>query len=474
MRKSRPDIIFLMLDTLRADSLRAYGGRHSLSTIDGISAKGVVYKKAIAPGTYTVPSHTSLFLGKRVKGIKSLSGKKTQKIYERTNPFLGKVKFIEKKEMTVAKQLSYLGYRTALVSNNPLVSPRIGMAEGFEHTYDLWLDKIGVHKVPLGIVSHETSRNIAVGLSYVVSRLLPSEFLDGLYLHLRMKTNKKYFEESGSSRIDSGAKKTNSLVRRYFNKFGEGNNFVFINFMECHEGYPSNLITGEYVEQDRWLYLSHIIDDENVKVLKQAYDKRLEYLDSQLANLMHTLKNTGALDNAILIIASDHGQAFLEHGQMYHGVFPYNELVHVPLIAARFRNGKQVDTREEVNNFVSLTALHDSLLDVAYGRTDEVNGSMRTDKYIFSDHVGITELWDARLLKLLSKRSKYANSIYKSKLKYNCPATATYYKGLKLLSYADGRNEMFEMENDMHEEENILSRNRATALEMLRAERIMR
>ena len=474
MNKSRPDIIFLMLDTVRADSLRAYGGKHSLSTLDRMSSKGVVYKRAIAPGTYTVPSHASLFLGKRAKSIKSVSGKITEEIETGVNPFLAKVKYIGKKDMPIAKQLSYLGYRTALISNNPLVSEHIGMAEGFENIYDLWLDKLDVHKVPLGIVSNNTLRKMAVDLSYLASRCMPANFLDELYLRLRMKTSKRYFEESGSSEIDVGARKTNTVVKRYFERFADGNNFVFINYMEGHEGYPSNLVTGDYVEQDKWLYLSHIVEEENVKVLKQGYDKRIEYLDGQLSNLMRIMKEAGALENSIVIVASDHGQAFLEHGQMYHCVFPYNELTHIPLIVARFRNGKQVDTRERVNNFVSLTALHDSILDIAYGKADEINGSMRRDQHIFTDHVGISELWDAHLLKLLSKRSKYAKMIYKTKQKYNCSATAIYHKNRKLISYADGRKEMFDMESDMQESENIINRNRAAALEMLRAERAMR
>ena len=62
----RPNVIFVMLDTMRADSLGVYGGRKRLKTLDSIASKGNVYLNAIAPGTYTLPSHTSIFTSKRV------------------------------------------------------------------------------------------------------------------------------------------------------------------------------------------------------------------------------------------------------------------------------------------------------------------------------------------------------------------------------------------------------------------------
>ena len=68
----RPNIIFIVLDTLRADMLSAYGGRVRLSNIDRWAREGVFYEHAIAPGTYTVPTHVSLFLNKRVREIKRL------------------------------------------------------------------------------------------------------------------------------------------------------------------------------------------------------------------------------------------------------------------------------------------------------------------------------------------------------------------------------------------------------------------
>jgi arylsulfatase A-like enzyme len=173
------------------------------------------------------------------------------------------------------------------------------------------------------------------------------------------------------------------------------------------------------------------------------------------------------------VIGSDHGQGFMEHKQMYHNMFPYNELVHVPLITARYVDGKQVREGERVHNNVSTTRLYDSMLDIAYGKSDVINGSMRRDDYVFADHTGISEVWDTYLLHLFSKRSQFARSIYGAKLHYNTFSTAVYRGRYKLISYAGNRiaPELYDMAEDPMETENILGEKRAIALELLRADR---
>ena len=120
--------------------------------------------------------------------------------------------------------------------------------------------------------------------------------------------------------------------------------------------------------------MSGLLEPDRVKKLREAYEKRFAYLDGRVADLMGILKRNGALDNAVVVLASDHGQAFMEHGQMYHNMFPYEQVTRVPLITARFENGRQVSNREEVDKYVSLTALRDSIVNIGYGRADEING----------------------------------------------------------------------------------------------------
>ncbi|MDE1823130.1 MAG: sulfatase-like hydrolase/transferase [Candidatus Micrarchaeota archaeon] len=472
--KDRPDIIFLMLDTFRADVLKMHGGNLNLEAIEGISRKGTVYANAIAPGTYTVPSHMSLFLGKRVRQLKELNKDKMKHYDSMTDPFLTKSRYIREGEMTLAKHLSYLGYKTAMFSNNALVSRRTGLAEGFGHVDNVYFDK----KIPkskryvksvLKLAASDRWRGKIIGLACNVSRAIPKSEMDRLYINLRTKVNRHFAEEYGYYEMDQGASHTNSLVNRYAKSMGGENQFIFINYMEAHDGYPTNMITDDYVEQDKWFYLAGIVDKENIHVIKEAYKRRLEYLDTKIRELMKAMRANGLLDNAVLVIAGDHGQAFLEHDQMFHSMFPYNEVVHVPLIAGRFINGKQTNTRDTVSNPVSLSALNESLLRIGYGKEDMVDGNLRRDNFVFSDHVGITEVWDTPILKGIKNRVESARKIYREKMVRNTFATAIYHKNFKLIHYYGGRmkDELYDLKEDPMEEENVIRGNRGIALEML-------
>ncbi len=478
--RSRPNIIFIMLDTARADYVKAYDGKLELPNIDAICGKGAIYENAISPGTYTASSHVSLFTGKRVASVKTLMQDKMKNADRNIDPFLVKSRLIKQGEATLAKKLAYIGYSTALFSNNPLVTKYTGIAEGF--SYLSYTDsiaiasankmsKIGV-KAPLSMVGNDTVRNRLLELSYVISRFIPRSSLDKLYLKLRSRLNSSYALESGYYKLDQGACPTNKIVGKYANKTGTEGNFLFINYMEAHEGYPTNLVSKEYVEQDKWLYLSGILDPrESIDKIKQARDKRMFYLDRQIGALLSNLKEKGILDNAVVILSGDHGQGFMEHGQMYHSMFPYNEIVRVPLIAAKFVNGKQINTKERVHEPVSLSALHETVLDIGYGKTDMVDGSVRRDEFVFSDHTGITEVWDTYLLKLIRNRSSFADAIYRAKVRQNAFATAIYKGNCKLIHYRSGKqDELYDIGEDPGETQNILNEKKPLAREMIAAD----
>lgn len=69
-----------------------------------------------------------------------------------------------------------------------------------------------------------------------------------------------------------------------------------------------------------------------VDAIRDLYDGNLAYVDSHVGALMDSLRTRGILDDTIVVIVSDHGEAFWEHGQRGHGHTPYEELIRVPLI----------------------------------------------------------------------------------------------------------------------------------------------
>lgn len=80
----------------------------------------------------------------------------------------------------------------------------------------------------------------------------------------------------------------------------------------------------------------------------EPYDAEIAYTDSAIGKLLRELRARGLYDNSIIVVTADHGEAFGEHGERHHGVFLYDETIHVPLLIKLPRQssaGLQVESR---------------------------------------------------------------------------------------------------------------------------------
>jgi len=116
---TRPSILLVVIDTLRADAVSAYGeAAETTPHLDRLAAEGVLYRHAFAPSPWTLPSHATLFTGRGLAqhGV-GLHGSMA----------------LPEEALTLAERLRAAGYRTAGFSENPLVGRLFGLAQGFEH-----------------------------------------------------------------------------------------------------------------------------------------------------------------------------------------------------------------------------------------------------------------------------------------------------------------------------------------------------
>lgn len=179
------NIIFVMLDTVRSDCLRAYGSKRGLPVVDSIAERGTTYSNAIASGTYTPTSHSAIFLNKRVMDYKPL---RIKSVKAKTS-LVSRFKFIpNRNEPTLARKLKYaFGYNTALISNNPFLSLETGVAQGFGNVDNIFIDKNLVNVEPwikIFIRMAESSEIKAhlMTLSYNMLRYMPQRIREHIYL----------------------------------------------------------------------------------------------------------------------------------------------------------------------------------------------------------------------------------------------------------------------------------------------------
>ncbi len=468
----KKNVIVLLADTVRASDVY---GNPQMHFMGYLSRTATSYLNTVAPGSWTAPTHASLFTNRRVSSISRVSQDFLDNGTHKIDPWMVKTKFLENNDETIARKMTESGYQSVLFSNNPFLTSFTNLATGFERVQDVWLDSNvkydrGTVKKFTGILNGGAkARSAIIDIGYIATRLLPKGVMDSVYLSLRRKMFRKASEIDGTYRIDRGASDTNSLLEDHFQRsYNYKPQFIFINYMEAHEAYPAR----REVPQDKWFYLAGIdeMSDYNMKTLHRAYLRRLRYLDKSMMKTVGILRSKGILDNATLIITSDHGQAFGEHGQLYHSLPPYEQISKVPLIAANYENGKLVKMRDRVETTVSLRSVHDAILNLSSGRFGHLDGNLRKDRYVMSEHMGISEGWDEKLLKLLAPRAKTAASVLAMKRKFNIHATAIYRENMKLMHFFGKRkDELYDVSKDPAEQNNIIGSNRALALSMAAA-----
>lgn len=288
----RPDVVVIVLDTLRADHVSAYGyARRTTPRIDALAAEGVLYRRAIAPGTWTVPSHAGLFTGRPP----------VEHGAYRVPDAPHAVSSLNAGVETLAERLGAAGYDTAaFVGNETYLDPSFGMARGFE--------------------------------LYRTDDTRPGERLA-------------------------------NRVTRWIRRRARRPAFLFVNFLDVHEPYrahppydtrfPGKLpedpgdVTARFAatgELPAPAVLTHCISQ---------YDGDVAYVDAQLARILDELAKHGRYDNALIVVTSDHGDLFGEHGRLGHGGIPWDALVHVPLVI-RYPRGAHRGVEDRVVSLVDV------------------------------------------------------------------------------------------------------------------------
>jgi len=293
----RPSVFLLVLDTVRADHLPAYGhARMTTPELERLRRErpnAVVFPNAFANGTWTVPSHASLFTGQwpSAHGAHfALDG--SVRLGFGLRPELP----------TLAERLHAGGYATLAGYGNHWLRSVVGLSRGFER----YLRAPDKDELPF------------------VGEALRQRFLPGLL----------WEAAKGCARADEVNATLLSLVRPW----SQGPNplFVFANYVDAHGPYaPPAPFRGRFAptslkERSEHLDLAHA--PQRRAELEARYDEEILALDHALGQLFAELERLDLLRSAWIFVTSDHGEAFGEHGVLEHGTTVHNEVARVPLL----------------------------------------------------------------------------------------------------------------------------------------------
>ena len=318
-----PNIILVVLDTLGKNTL--YSQVDQTVAFRKLVEDGVVYKNAIAPSSWTVPSHGSMFTG--------LYPSEHGVIQKEKNEDLS---VVLQRSFDIYDPLSQIlrgnGYSTLSFSANLLVSSGTGFEKGFDICEPSDVSK------RLEITNREFHELIKFGREGVLANAMDF-FKDGNISNLTklIKLNadlRKYLKE-----LKYPANKDASGVIR---KFTQSNKrepfFAFLNFMEAHEPYKKvPIIPINYQEREArkysldWFNLKKI-RKRQIEYFRAKYRESVHTIDEELSKLLKYLNENSLYDNTMIIITSDHGQAFGENRFIGHGHFLFDELIQIPLL----------------------------------------------------------------------------------------------------------------------------------------------
>ncbi len=296
-----PNVLLLILDTVRAHSLGLYGhDRPTTPVLERIAAQGARFDRAYAPSSWTLPSHASMFTGRLPHELTA----DWRRPLDATHP-------------TLAEYFAERGYLTAgFVANMGYCGWETGLARGFQRYED--------HPVSLRQLVVESSI-----LGRVVNHPRVREWVG---------TDENFVRKSASDvngRFLAWLESAASTERPFF---------AFLNFYDAHgpyqppEPFRSRLASGEprgrLSPLHRWNAdpFGPVPDPETIRQEREAYEGSIAYLDHEIGRLVDELEARGRLDETILIITSDHGEEFGEHGVYDHGNSLYLEGLWVPLV----------------------------------------------------------------------------------------------------------------------------------------------
>lgn len=303
-----PHVLWIVIDTVRADRMSCYGyGKTTTPFLNTWAERSIVFEKAIGNGMWTVPSHASMFTGLSVRQH-GLGRDRTR---------------LDDKFTTVAEVLSENGYVTASFSNNPWISRDSGLAAGFE-----------------------TARVV-----YYL-RHLNRFSLEHALESWGMTPPVSWFDR------DFGGAMTNYMINEWLDIYANGNAplFLYVNYMEAHlpyavpESYQRMFMTDDQVERsfqlrehafgpivdamDKRFNLEggSFLNRRDREILKLQYESGIRYVDERVRELIGMFEQRGMLKNTLVVIASDHGEYLDTHGMWSHRFLAYNDLTHVALM----------------------------------------------------------------------------------------------------------------------------------------------
>jgi arylsulfatase A-like enzyme len=269
---SHPNVIVIVVDTLRADHMSTYGYfRKTTPQIDALARESVVFKNAVSHAPWTTPSIASLFTSQNPAALG----------FDGEDPVQLDPSFV-----TLAEVFKDNRYITQAIVSHDFIGTKLKFDRGFD-SFDQSNAK------GYGSISSPAVTGAAVSF-------VERHRQDGFFLFLH------YFDP----------------------------HFDYILHPEFNydPGYQGPIQSGEF--KDSLLAQAPTMTEKDRDHLKALYDSEVSFTDQYIGRFLDELKRLGLYDRSLIVLTADHGEEFSERGDHWvgHSKKLYQDLIHVPLI----------------------------------------------------------------------------------------------------------------------------------------------
>jgi arylsulfatase A-like enzyme len=293
------NVLLISIDSLRADHLGCYGYEHDTSpALDALARRGVLFETCVAESSWTLPTHASLLTGVS-SGAHGLDHDGIA---------------LPAALPTLAEHLSAAGWRTRGLWSGPYLHPVFGFGRGFAPG-----DYEG---------------------------LLPSTRYDSEEYERTGKTSLN--PHTDDNRLAHRAATAEAVVERamaFVDEVGDERFFLFVHLFDVHydfvppeaiwrrfdPDYAGSIDGRDFIIDDA---IHADMDPVDLAHLLALYDGEVAHTDAQIGRLLEHLAQAGRDEDTLIVVTSDHGDEFFEHGEKGHRLTLYEEVLDVPLIMA--------------------------------------------------------------------------------------------------------------------------------------------
>jgi arylsulfatase A-like enzyme len=362
------NVILISVDSLRKDHIGIYGyEKNTTPNIDKFAKKSLVFTNAVGQSSWTLPSHISIFTS----------------LYPSSHgvPYIG---YQLNKNITMFHEfLKSQNYTSIAIINNVYLSSIFGFNRSFD-----------------------------------------------------------FFNEQFANYTKNG--KTITDVNKHFfdwlNKNHQKKFFAFIQYIDSHCPYIAHekYFTNYQQEHEKYKYLekkcasslkNYTPTKDEIQFMKKAYDSDIAFVDENLNELFKKLEVLGIINKTIIILTSDHGDQFMEHGGLEHAYTLYDEVISVPLIIWHPKLNTKI-----INTQVQLIDIMPTILDfLGLSIPNNIDGKS--------------------LIAVISGNSNKETPAFSEKPPYKIISVR--FNDFKFILTNNTNRELYDLKNDPNEKENV-------------------